>query len=82
MISLNHSLKLKSIGYLHAYKRAANPRKPTQILTFSPHLSRKFGLKQVAVGLNRRLVDAVVDRVAALTERGYNRMRLLKSNPL
>jgi len=39
-------------------------------------------LEQVAVGLNRRFVDAVVDRVAALTERGYNRMRLLKSNPL
>ena len=44
MISLNHSLPVKSSDLLHAYTFGRNSRNAAQTLTFPPYPSRKFRL--------------------------------------
>ncbi|HEY5207337.1 MAG TPA: phosphoribosylanthranilate isomerase [Roseiarcus sp.] len=52
---------------------APGVKDPARIRTFVSAARRAFALEQIATPPHRAVVDAVVDRVAALSERGYNR---------
>ena len=51
---------------------APGVKDPARIRAFVAAARRPFALEQIATPSHRAIVDAVVDRVAALSERGYN----------